>query len=571
MAVIDPSAQHRSNNRSNTTNLTTPHITLEIPTVNYGQFLSPIHEVPTPLPSPAHTPIPSLRRTTGLERGGISDSSLSSSNSSTTRLERKRSQLQQQRHNYHGHCPDVIHSGDSSGCPSIQIETVGDSPDNPEQRPSISIVVPSAIQIRIESDSPPPSTLSSASNSPLPSPAKTKPPPLNIINSNFTRFNALQTAGSQTANEFRPTPPLRVPLLCVSQPSPDAEFVQIESASNCTSSRQCQQNKSSNNMLDWGHVSLGSPPLRKVPVDVTVNAAANVNTINDASIRRAFKDTLDKSSSLDLPHPPPMITITANFSEVESDSDAGILGKYFLSYSFSFTLSSRLINIFGMSIHLGRGGMNNQKMCYLSPFVCYGAGRPEIATSESNLSSSGYSSMASPGPSPSCSSKTLCILEEDIALSRTMNATSRIRKERRMFHRAILSPSLESSSPPPDSPETIADLRALHIARIILPSDSEITDDQMVDSVEPVEHESTADYESHDEGIDVLHVRATKNANIGQSADRLDEASLVDPKLLTLIRTHKSISLDSKLVGQRRNNLKVRHKSLSNLPLDGHT
>lgn len=202
--------------------------------------------------------------------------------------------------------------------------------------------------------------------------------------------------------------------------------------------------------------------------------------------------------------------------------------------------------------------MNNQKMCYLSPFVCYGAGRPEIATSESNLSSSGYSSMASPGPSPSCSSKTLCILEEDIALNRTINAsTSRIRKERRMFHRAILSPSLESSSPPPDSPETIAELRTLHIARIILPSDSEVTDDQMVDSVEPVEHESTADYESHDEGIDVVHVRA-KNANIGQSLDRLDQTqSLVDPKLLTLIRTHKSTSLDSKLQGQRRNNLKV--------------
>lgn len=201
--------------------------------------------------------------------------------------------------------------------------------------------------------------------------------------------------------------------------------------------------------------------------------------------------------------------------------------------------------------------MNNQKMCYLSPFVCYGAGRPDIATSESNLSSSGYSSMASPGPSPSCSSKTLCILEEDIVLNRTM---TRIRKDRRMFHRAILSPSLESSSPPPDSPPNkMVDLRALHRinnARIMLPSDSEITDDQMADSVEPVEHESTADYESHDEGIDLLHVRG-KNTNVVQTVDRLDESSLVDPKLLSLIRTHKSTSLDSKLVGQRRNNLKV--------------
>jgi hypothetical protein len=47
-------------------------------------------------------------------------------------------------------------------------------------------------------------------------------------------------------------------------------------------------------------------------------------------MRRVYKDTLDKSSSLELPHPPPIITITTNFSEVESDSDAGMLGKYCL-------------------------------------------------------------------------------------------------------------------------------------------------------------------------------------------------------------------------------------------------
>lgn len=305
--------------------MTTPHITLEIPTVNYGQFLSPIHEVPTPLPSPAHTPIPSLKRTTV---GGcaISESSLSSC--SSTRLERKRSQLQQQRRNYNS--PDVIYRSDSSA-PSILIDTVSDSPIESQERPSISIVVPSAIQIRIESDSPSPSTLSSASNSPLPSPAKTKPPPLNIVNSNFTRFDGLVT-GSET-NQFRPTPPLRVPLLCVSEPSPDTDYGAVVSEKKSPlvqavgqAAKQSQQHNKS--MLGWQHVNLGSPPLRKLPVtDVTVNAV-DVNSINDANMRRAFKDTLDKSSSLDLPHPPPMITITANFSEVESDSDAGMLGKY---------------------------------------------------------------------------------------------------------------------------------------------------------------------------------------------------------------------------------------------------
>ena len=207
---------------------------------------------------------------------------------------------------------------------------------------------------------------------------------------------------------------------------------------------------------------------------------------------------------------------------------------------------------------------NQNNMCYLSPFVCYGAGmsgRPDIAASESNLSSSGYSSMASPGPSPSCSSKTLCILEEYDA---TLSRANVKRRDRRMFHRAILSPSLESSSPPPDSPlENISEvLCAIHrsnMGRIMLPSDSEITDDQMAGSVGPAEHESTADYESHDEGIDVFRIRG-KAANCAQT---VDQGNLVDPKLLSLVRVHKSTSLDSKLIGQRRNNLKVSVQSRS--------
>lgn len=162
--------------------------------------------------------------------------------------------------------------------------------------------------------------------------------------------------------------------------------------------------------------------------------------------------------------------------------------------------------------------MGNQKMSYLSPFTCYGSGRHEIATSESNLSSSGYSSMASPGPSPSCSSKTLCILEEDLNLHR-MNIR---RRERRVLHRSILSPSLESSSPPADSPPDRA-LPCLSLffnnslmGRPVLPSDSEMTDDPMAESAEPVE--STGDNESHDEGIDTFPVmeKSTNGNNASQ-------------------------------------------------------
>ena len=140
----------------------------------------------------------------------------------------------------------------------------------------------------------------------------------------------------------------------------------------------------------------------------------------------------------------------------------------------------------------GRAGKSNpNKMSYLSPLAC--GARTEIATSESNLSSSGYSSMASPGLSPSCSSKTLCILEEDMAC---MGRLSR-KKERRIFQ-CILSPSLESSSPP-DSPPDKADKIFLQRISRMVNSDSDATTDDH--TAKPVEHESTADYDSNDEGI----------------------------------------------------------------------
>lgn len=98
--------------------------------------------------------------------------------------------------------------------------------------------------------------------------------------------------------------------------------------------------------------------------------------------RKLYKD-LDKPNSLDLPCTPPMITITCNLSEAESDAE-----------SISPATKS--------SSHLGgtSGGMS-----YLSPFSI---ARGDHNASESNLSSSGYSSMASPGPSRCGSSNPLC-------------------------------------------------------------------------------------------------------------------------------------------------------------------
>lgn len=97
----------------------------------------------------------------------------------------------------------------------------------------------------------------------------------------------------------------------------------------------------------------------------------------------------DKPTSLDLPCAPPLITVTCNMSEAESDAES-------LS-----PLATKACNP-----HLGPTSAGTVGMCYLSPFsMC---SRADRTASESNLSSSGYSSMASPGPSRCGSNNPLC-------------------------------------------------------------------------------------------------------------------------------------------------------------------
>lgn len=109
---------------------------------------------------------------------------------------------------------------------------------------------------------------------------------------------------------------------------------------------------------------------------------------------RHLKD-LDKPASLEFPFAPPMITITANMAELESDADT-------LSPINSKASASTL-------------GLPISGMCYLSPFSIVTRG--DRTTSEGNLSSSGYSSMTSPGPSRCGSSNPLCLNEMDDSAS----------------------------------------------------------------------------------------------------------------------------------------------------------
>ena len=132
----------------------------------------------------------------------------------------------------------------------------------------------------------------------------------------------------------------------------------------------------------------GSPPPQRASIGETSELFPN-------KLQKRNLMQLEKPGSLDFPFVPPMITITANISEAESDTE--------------FLSSATLMPTKMMTAVPG--------MTYLSPFSMCTQG--DRAPSEGNLSSSGYfsssgySSMTSPGPSRCGSSSVLCAHEID--------------------------------------------------------------------------------------------------------------------------------------------------------------
>ncbi|GAB6033700.1 hypothetical protein CHUAL_000018 [Chamberlinius hualienensis] len=104
-----------------------------------------------------------------------------------------------------------------------------------------------------------------------------------------------------------------------------------------------------------------------------------VSFSNKTSPKRKLLHTVEKTNSLDLPMP--LITITSNTSSCESDMDSPVKTQV--------------------------------QMNYLSPFDILRQDSSERSTSLSNLSSSGYSSMTSPGPSRCNSNSPLFYTDND--------------------------------------------------------------------------------------------------------------------------------------------------------------
>ena len=139
------------------------------------------------------------------------------------------------------------------------------------------------------------------------------------------------------------------------------------------------------NEASWSNVRLGSPPLKK---ENHYNMKAQLSQ-ETSTLKKNFH-TFEQPQSLDCDHMAPLIRITP-MSDQESDSDSIILrGKNYI----------------------------NPAMDYLSPLTLQVPGSPQhipvsTCSSESNLSSSGYSSMASPGASRRGSFNRLCISESE--------------------------------------------------------------------------------------------------------------------------------------------------------------
>lgn len=315
--VIDALTAQKSNNF-----LQPPSILLEIPTTNgNNKFLSPIREMPTPVPTPSLTPT--------MPRINVKPKKIpfsSSDSSDNDNYIKKESEV-------------IVHAQEKSNDEESFSSTTED-----------------------------------------------------YISENITR--AIEKNLTENSSETR-RPNVVIPLLTVQEPSPPGSFP-------------------------------GSPPPQK-------NTDPFVYSPVGSPSRRLIKGQ-DKPNSLDLPFPPPLITITCNVSEPESDTEP----------------TSSLKNM-NMGTH--NTTVNSVGMSYLSPFsMC---SRADRTASESNLSSSGYSSMASPGPSRCGSNNPLCLSEvEDHHHQHAQNSSST--SERRSGHLRT-PPNEESQHRGRSDSETLSD------------------------------------------------------------------------------------------------------------------
>ncbi|XP_054730843.1 uncharacterized protein LOC129239402 [Anastrepha obliqua] len=338
-----------SNSSSSTNLLHPPTILLEIPSNGINnKCLSPIREMPTPIPSPALTPImPRPQRSNSpifqedpLSGGDYSDDeqkSMRSDGSDEQMSEKIVLDLQTGK-------THVIIDSDVETTPT---DTATTSMAGQNKSAGSLNRLP---LLRFSPPTPTTSGLKPSTSIPNAGAVALKPPAIVI------------DVEPPTPEEKTPRPrDLIIPTLTVEHPSPT---------------------KNRHPMI----IFPGSPPPQRASIGET-----SFMFPNKQQQKRLLKQ-FEKPNSLEFPFVPPMITVTSNMSELESDAEP-------------MSPATKTGNPGGLM------PPNPVGMCYLSPFTM--CSRADRTISESNLSSSGYSSMASPGPSRCGSSNPLCPGEMD--------------------------------------------------------------------------------------------------------------------------------------------------------------
>ncbi|XP_055323439.1 uncharacterized protein LOC129578625 isoform X2 [Sitodiplosis mosellana] len=302
--VLDPLNAHKSST-SNTNNntLNPPTILLEVPSSNTNKCLSPIRELPTPIPSPALTPIMSRpQRFSGFLHNDRHFSNNFSDDDEKLSVERIEN---------NGGLVKVIVNEDNASTIGIPNKHTPPLLRPIPKRPTVSLDT----NILIDIEPPTPEQRS----------PKSPNRPKNLI----------------------------IPQLVVQQASPTRERIPVK--------------------------LLGSPPPHRAnQADIQILVTSESP---DQSTEKIPSFNVNKPpATLELPFSPPTITINAIMTEMESDTND------------TDTMSPANIKCPTQGL-----GLPRNDMCYLSPFSS--VSRSDRTISESNLSSSGYSSMASPAPS----------------------------------------------------------------------------------------------------------------------------------------------------------------------------
>nr|XP_027223072.1 mucin-5AC-like [Penaeus vannamei] len=467
-----------------------PVITLEVPNADQYRCLSPITELPTPVPTPVPSPLPTPCRyrpkpRTSSESNDNKDSEDTESEFSLSiSVERSSSDSSGPDHRVFFTPTRNLHS--LHHCSPHRSETLS---------PTGATLTPSST---MSSRTPSPDT--SPTISPVSSPKiKVKPPPLTIPNANVLEFNPEKPSTSRdpACGEIS----LQVPVIKVdsvddgtrwdSTPRTRSQSVDVGSilqAPLITISPAEEEHPSASTsssqpplIIPTLNVTLASPPALKKqypPVPTISIEAPEPPKPPEVPIRRHAPVIREKTGSLEL-QPAPAITITNTLTDAESDTD-------------SPTGTCR------------RGGPPS---CYLSPFLGV-----DLRASESNLSSSGYSSAYSPGPSR-CSSNNPLLPDEPMTPS-VSSIPSRPMQ--------IPGPPPAVTAPPRTKRRPLLKTPPTEVSPMPLPAplvrtDSETTDDPAASS-QP-EADSALELDTNDECSDgVAHgVEASKLSGVDEA------------------------------------------------------